>query len=112
MARVRRDAKRYAFLPQLNSGELHVPANDVVGEAGVDLSLNNGGLLNRFRISLEALRDHFGLGEVTSQEETASMRISRKSVPPFRKSCVDRRPTGSSSTHRLLIVTLQKLVRQ
>jgi hypothetical protein len=73
LARVRRDAKRYAFLPPLNSGELHVPANDVVGDAGVDLSLNIGGLLNRFRISLEALRDHFGLGEVTSQEENAEL---------------------------------------
>lgn len=41
----------------------------LAGDAGVDFTLNTSGRLDRFRITLEALRDHFGADEACTPDE-------------------------------------------
>jgi hypothetical protein len=42
----------------------------IPGDAGIDFSLSTGSRIDRFRISLEALRDHFGADDADTAEET------------------------------------------
>lgn len=41
----------------------------LAGDAGIDFTLNTNGRLDRFRISLEALFDHFGADEACTPDE-------------------------------------------
>lgn len=67
----------------------------LAGDAGVDFTLTSGGRIDRFRITLQALRDHFGAEEASSPNEVLKCFYTHEQeicAAAFRKSGVHPLP--------------------